>query len=86
MALRFILGAQLFANKSQVVVGVGIAWIEPHCMAKVQPRRFQSADFLKDATEIEVRQSIFGIYLESASKVFGRFFKIPFLIAERSAI
>src|SRR5580693_3297081 len=43
--LRFVARAELFANKCQVVVGVGITRIETHGVAKMQSRRFQPADF-----------------------------------------
>jgi hypothetical protein len=74
MPLRFVLRAQLFTNKSQIVVGVGIAGIQPDGVAEVQPCRFQPADFFQNAPQIEMGQSVFGICPQSASKVFGRFF------------
>ena len=86
MPVRFVLRAQLFTNKSQVVMGVGVAWIQPDGVAEVQPCRFQSTHFFQNAPQIEVGQSVFRIYSQSAPKIFGRFFQISFLVAERPAI
>src|SRR5258708_6747191 len=49
MSLRFVARAKLFANKREVVVRVGIAWIETHGVAKMQSRRLESADFFENA-------------------------------------
>src|ERR1700731_3480056 len=86
MSLRFVARAELFANKREVIMRVGIAWIESHGVAKMQSRRLESADLFKNAAQIEMGQSILGIDLQSTHEIFGCFFQVPVFVAKRSAI
>src|SRR5258708_34142119 len=86
MALRLVLRAELFANKRQVVVRVGITWIETDGVAKMQPRRFQPANFFENASQVEMSQSAFGINLQGTHEIFGGFLQVSFFVAKRSTI
>src|ERR1700674_1724783 len=52
----------------------------------MQPGRFQSSHLFQNAPEIEVRQSVFWIRLQSALKVFGRLFEVAFFVEERPTV
>src|SRR5258708_981500 len=86
MALRFVLRAEFFTNERQVVVRVGITWIETESVAKMQPRRFQPANFFENAAKVEMSQSALGINLQGAHEIFRGFLRVAFFVAKSSAI
>lgn len=86
MAPRFLSRAELFADKSQVVMCVRVIWFEPDGMAQVQASRLEAADFFEDAAKIEMRQRVFWINLQGAAKIIGGLFEVAFFIAKRAAV
>src|SRR6266404_6738738 len=86
MPLGFVASAELFANKREVVVRVGKTWIETHGVAKMQPRRFQPANFFENAAKVEMSQSALRINLQGAHEIFRGFLQVAFFVAKSSAI